>query len=117
MKCAICSPRTPWRRYEGSYSSARVGKGLLPDTPDAQWDAEWAHDLSKDALARLAKRYAEFSSADKEVLELSTQVVWAERMHAAGLANDPTAFRAALEGWVRVGLEAMEFGRVEGGAA
>jgi len=89
----------------------------LPDTPAAQGDAEWAHDLSKDALARLAKRYAEFSSADKEVLELSTQVEWAERMHAAGLANDPTAFRAALEGWVRVGLEAMEFGRVEGGAA
>src|SRR5688572_24232282 len=53
---------------------------LLPDTPAAKWDAEWAHELCKDALAHLAKRYAEFSDADKEVLDLSAQSVWDERM-------------------------------------
>src|SRR5215212_11876463 len=39
-------------------------RDLLPDTPAAQWDAEWAHGLCKDALAHLAKRYAEFSTAE-----------------------------------------------------
>src|SRR5215208_6609038 len=34
---------------------------LLPNTPAAQWDVEWAHDLCKDVLAHLAKRYAECS--------------------------------------------------------
>jgi hypothetical protein len=90
---------------------------LLPDTPAAQWDEEWAHELCKDALAHLAKRYAEFSIADKEVLDFSAQEVWDERMHEAGLANDPVAFRVALEGWTRAGLEAMEGSRIKGGAA
>jgi hypothetical protein len=45
----------------------------------------------------LAERYAELSTADKEVLHFSAQEVWDERMHAAGLANDPVAFRAALK--------------------
>src|SRR5829696_4549103 len=66
-----------------------LARELLSDTPAANWDAEWAHNLCKDALALLAKRYAEFSDADKEVLDLSVQGVWDERMHGAGLANDP----------------------------
>src|SRR5215207_6304776 len=94
-----------------------LARELLPDTPAAQWDAEWAHELCKDALARLAERYAEFSTVDKEVLDLSTQEVWDERMHEAGLANDPVAFRAALDGWTLAGLEAMERLRIKGGAA
>src|SRR5215213_7507868 len=53
-----------------------LARELLPDTPAAHWDGEWAHDLCKDALARLAKRYAEFSTVDKEVLDLSVQEVW-----------------------------------------
>jgi hypothetical protein len=89
----------------------------LPDTRAAQWDAEWAHNLCNGALARLAKRYAEFSTADKEVLDFSAQGVWDERMHAAGLANDPVAFRVALDGWTRAGLEAIEQLRIRGGAA
>jgi hypothetical protein len=89
----------------------------LPDTPAAQWDAEWAHDLCKDALARLAKRFSEFSTAEKEVLDLSVQEVWDERMHEAGLANDPVAFRVAVRGWEQAGLETMERVRVKGGAA
>jgi hypothetical protein len=94
-----------------------LARELLPDTPAAQWDAELAHNLCRDALARLAKRYAEFSDADTEVRDLSAQEVWDEQMHAAGLANDPVAFRVALEGWTRAGLEAMEQVRIKGGAA
>jgi hypothetical protein len=90
---------------------------LLPDTPAAQWDAEWAHDLCKDALARLAKCYSEFSTVDKEVLDLSVQDEWDERIKDAGLANDPVAFRVSLKGWTRAGLEAMEQLRIKGGAA
>jgi hypothetical protein len=94
-----------------------LARELLPDTPAAQWDAEWAHELCKDALALLAERYAELSIADKEALDLSAQVVWDERMHAAGLASDPVAFRTALDGWTRAGLESMERLRIRGGAA
>jgi hypothetical protein len=94
-----------------------LARELLPDTPAAQWDAEWSHDLCKDALALLAKRYAELSATEKEAVTLSTQDEWDERMHEAGLANDPVAFRVALDGWTRVGLEAMERSRIRGGVA
>jgi hypothetical protein len=94
-----------------------LARELLPDTAAAKWDEEWAHNLCKGALARLAKRYAEFSTVDKEMLDLSVQEVWDERMHKAGLANDPVAFQVALDGWTRAGLEAMELLRVRGGVA
>jgi hypothetical protein len=94
-----------------------LARELLPDTPAAQWNTEWAHELCKDALAHLAKRYAELSTADKEAVDLSGQGVWDERMHGAGLANDPVVFRAALDGWTRAGLEAMERSRIRGGGA
>jgi hypothetical protein len=94
-----------------------LARELLPNTPAAQWDAEWAHDLCKDALAHLAKRYAELSTADKEAVDLSGQGVWDERMDTAGLTNDPVAFRVALDGWTRAGLESMEQVRIKGGAA
>jgi hypothetical protein len=94
-----------------------LARKLLPDTPAAKWDAGCAHELCKDALARLAKAYVELSTSDKEVLDFSAQDVWDERIHAAGLANDPAAFRAALEGWTQAGLEAMEQLRIKGGAA
>jgi hypothetical protein len=77
---------------------------LLPDTPAARWDAEWAHDSCKAALTRLAKSYAELSATEKDAVTLSAQDVWVERMRAAGLANDPAAFRAALKYWARAGL-------------
>ncbi len=94
-----------------------LARNLLPDTPAAQWDAEWAHHLCKDALALLAKRYAELSAQEKDTVDLSAQDEWDERMHEAGLANDPVAFRAALKSWERAGLEAMEQIRIRGGAA
>ncbi len=90
---------------------------LLPQSPAAQWDTEWAHALCKDALARLAEYYAELSAEEKDALNLSGQDVWDEQMRSAGLANDPTAFRRALKGWERAGLEAIERVRVKGGAA
>ena len=94
-----------------------LARDLLPHTPAAQWDAEWAHHLCKDALALLAKRYAELSAQEKDTVDLSAQDEWDERMHEAGLANDPVAFRAALKSWERAGLEAMEQIRIKGGAA
>ncbi len=94
-----------------------LARELLPDTPAAQWDAEWAHELCKDALARLAKAYAGLSAEEKDALGPSAQYVWDERMCAAGQDNDPAAFRAALLCWERAGLEAMERVQVKGGAA
>jgi hypothetical protein len=94
-----------------------LARELLPDTPAAQWDAEWAHELCKDALTRLAKSYAELSATEREAVNLSAQDEWDEQMHAAGLANDPAAFRAALEGWEQAGLEDIQRVRVKGGAA
>src|SRR5215207_5271822 len=84
-----------------------LARELLPETPAARWDSQWAHRLCKGALARLAKCYADLSATEREALDLSCQDVWDERMHAAGLADDPGAFRAALEGWERVGLRAI----------
>jgi hypothetical protein len=94
-----------------------LARELLPDAPAARWDAEWAHDLCKGALARLAKRYTELSMVGKNALELSAQDVWDGRMDAAASADDPAAFQAALKGWERAGFDAMEQGRVRGGAA
>jgi hypothetical protein len=94
-----------------------LARDLLPDTPAAHWDADWAHNLCKYALAHLAKRYAEFSTTDKAVLDLSARGAWDERMDAAALANDPVAFRVALKSWEQAELEAMERSRIRGGAA
>jgi hypothetical protein len=94
-----------------------LARELLPDTPAAQWDAERAHELCKDALARLAERYAKLSTAEKEAVNLSGQEVWDERMRFAGLANDLAAFRAVHNGWEQAGLDAIEQVRIKGGAA
>jgi hypothetical protein len=94
-----------------------LARDLLPDTPAAKWDAEWAHEECKDTLARLERAYAGLSAKEKDTVDLSAQEVWDERMHGAGLANDPVAFRVALDGWTRAGLEAMEQIRIRGGAA
>ena len=94
-----------------------LARELLSDTQAAQWDTEWAHELCKDALAYLARSYAGLSAEEKDTVDLSAQEVWDERMHAAGLANDPLAFRVALDGWTQAGLEAMERLRIRGGAA
>jgi hypothetical protein len=94
-----------------------LARELLPDTPAAQWDAEWAHELCKDALARLTKAYLGLSADERDALDLSAQDVWDERMYAAGQDNDTAAFRAALRCWERAGLDAIHSLRVRGGAA
>jgi hypothetical protein len=94
-----------------------LARELLPKTPAARWDAEWAHDLCKAALTRLAKAHAVLSAEDKQAVNLSAQEAWDERMRAANLANDMAAFRVALKGWEQVGLEAMERVQVTRGAA
>ncbi len=90
---------------------------VLPNTPAAQWDTEWAHKLCKDALGRLAEHYTRLAVEECDALDLSGLDVWDQRMHTAGLANDPAAFRTALKGWEQAGLEALNRARVKGGAA
>ena len=95
-----------------------LARELLPGTPAAQWDPEWAHELCRDALALMGQHYAELSAAEKAALDLlSAQDPWHERINGAGLENDPAAFRAALKGWERAGLKAMERVQAKGGAA
>ena len=94
-----------------------LARELLPNAPAAQWDTEWAHELCKEALARLAKAYDGLSAEEIDASDLSAQEVWDERMCAAGQDNDPAAFRAALRCWERAGLEAMEQVRTKWGAA
>ncbi len=94
-----------------------LAREVLANTPAAQWDCEWAHELCKDTLSRLAEHYARLTFEERDVLDLSDQDVWDERMHSAGLANDPAGFRAALKGWEQAGLEALERAEVKGGTA
>ena len=94
-----------------------LARELLPESAATQWDADWAHDLCKNALSRLAKHYAGLSTEEKDALDLCAQGAWDERIVAAGLDNDPAAFRAALRGWEQAGLEAIECARVKGAEA
>jgi hypothetical protein len=94
-----------------------LARDLLPKSVAAQWDAQWAHELCKHALSRLAKHYAVLSAEEKNALDLSGQDVWDERMVTASLDNNPAAFRAALEAWELAGLEAMKLVAARGGAA
>ena len=89
---------------EGIFELARK---ILPNSPAARWDEEWASSLCKDVLARFAERCVGFTTAEMEALDLSAQDVWEERMRHAGLSNDPAAFRAALRRWEQTGLEAL----------
>jgi len=60
-----------------------LSRELLSESAAAQWDAEWAHELCKDALARLAKAYAGLSAEETDALDLSARDVWDERLCAA----------------------------------
>jgi len=52
----------------------------------------------------------EISAGEREVLDLSNQDRWEARMYAAGVANNPAAFRQALRGSERATAEALEAG-------
>ena len=43
-----------------------LARDLLPESVAAGWDAEWAHDLCKHALSRLAEHYAVLSAEEIE---------------------------------------------------
>jgi hypothetical protein len=94
-----------------------LARKKLPESPAARWDAEWASRLSREALERLAGHYASLITEDECVrLSLEAQDDWHDRMNVAGEENDPTAFREALAGWERVGLETFEDARSKKGA-
>jgi hypothetical protein len=87
----------------------QVARKALPKTPAAEWDEEWAAELCDDALARISEHYAGLSASEREAaMEFSGRREWEERMVAAGVANDPAAFRDALRGWERTTLAALE---------
>lgn len=94
-----------------------LAREKVPDSPAAQWDAEHASSLCKDALARLGEHFAGLSEAERDRLDLSGQEPHEDAMLAVGHANDPAAFRVALREWERVGLEALERARSRSGAA
>jgi hypothetical protein len=95
----------------------RLAREVLPNSPASRWDAEWARQLCEATLARLNERHASLSAKERVVVDTSLEADWIGRMNAAARANDPAAFRAAVMGWERAALEAMERVRVKGGAA
>jgi hypothetical protein len=94
-----------------------LARELLPTSPAAKWDAEWARRLCEATLARLNECHASFSAKEKVAVDTSSEADWIGRMNAAAKANDPAAFRAAVKGWERAGLGAIQQVRVKGGAA
>jgi DNA-binding HxlR family transcriptional regulator len=98
----------PYPAEDVEYALLDLTRDLLPESAAAKWDTEWAHELCKDTLARLAEYHAGLSAEEKDALDLSAQDAWDERVDAAGLDNNPAAFRRALKGWERSGIEAVE---------
>lgn len=97
-----------FRRDEVEDALLVLARQLLPNTQAAAWDAEWADKLHKDAIARLGEHYAGLTPSEKSALDLAGEGSWIDRMEEAGHANDPAAFRAALKGWEREVLVAIE---------
>lgn len=88
-----------------------VARKALPGTPGARWDPLWAGELCADALSRLAEHFASISAGERDALDLTAGEDWQDRMHSAGLANDPAAFREALAGWERAIAGALDSAR------
>ncbi len=88
-----------------------AARKALPGTPGARWDPLWAGELCADALSRLAEHFASISAAERDALDLAAGEDWQDRMHSAGLANDPAAFREALAGWERAIAGALDSAR------
>jgi hypothetical protein len=89
----------------------QVARKVLPKTPAAKWDPEWAAQLCSDALSRLAEHYASISAVEREAPDLGAGEAWQDEMHRAALANDPAAFRKCLAGWESEVLGAMGHSR------
>jgi hypothetical protein len=93
-----------------------LAREKLPESPAARWDAEWASRLCREVLERLAEHYSGLTEGECDRLDLKPQDEWQDRMNAAGEENDPAAFRRALAGWERAGLEAFAEARSQKGA-
>ena len=78
-----------------------LARDLLPESPAAKWDVEWAGELASRALRYLAEHYVEDA-------DLSGLGKWDEEVVAAGIAEDRRAYRAAIQGYVQAGLAAFE---------
>jgi hypothetical protein len=95
-----------------------LARKVLPGTPAAQWDTEWAHELCKGALAHAAALYSELSEEEQDAADLEVaEAEWIDRCNAAAEANDPAAFRAAVKGWELALVGALEATRTKPGAA
>jgi hypothetical protein len=95
-----------------------LARKVLPKTPAAQWDPDWAHELCKGALGHAAALYQELSEEEQDAADLeAAEAEWVDRCNAAAEANDPAAFRAAVKGWERAHVEALESTRTRPGAA
>ena len=95
-----------------------LARKVVPESPAAEWNPEWAHQLCRDALARAVERYGELPPEAQDSADLeSAEAEWIERMNAAAEANDPAAFRAAVKGWERALVGALEATRTRPGAA
>ena len=57
-----------------------IARKVLPDTPAAEWDPEWAAELCADALARISERFASISAAERDALDLAAQTKGARWM-------------------------------------
>lgn len=89
-------------------SLMHAARKVLPRTPAAEWDPEWAASLCADAMARISERVAAVTAAERDRLDLSGQDRFAREMAAASLANDPARFREAIWGWEAAAVEALE---------
>ena len=78
-----------------------LARDLLPESPAAKWDVEWAGELASRALRYLAEHYVEDA-------DLSRLAKWDEEIVAAGVAEDRRAYRAAIRGYIQAGLAAFE---------
>ncbi len=88
-----------------------LAKKTLEETPVATWDARWASQLCAAALDRANTGYARLSDEERVTVNFSGEVEWIEQMNAAARANDPQAFRIAVEEWERVFARAVEKAR------
>lgn len=93
-----------------------LAREKLPESHAALWDAEWASGLCREALQRLAEHYEGLTQDERVQLDLEAQDEHHDRMNVAGEENAPAAFREALAGWERAGVEAFEDARRKKGA-
>ena len=95
-----------------------LARKVLPESAAAKWDASWAHELCSDALAQAVALYGELPPEAQDAADLeSAEAEGIERMNQAAAENDPAAFRAAVEGWERALVEALEATQTRPGAA